>query len=165
MVFAAPEAVGDRQGGQGAIGGFEGRKDAGDHFTGQEGAGGVVHQHGLVPRPVEGGQAGAYGQRPGGPALHDDEARQAGEEGLGVPDPVRRGHDHQLADAGVGEGPGRPVEHGPPAQVAPGLGGAGARPEAGAGGDDDGREGHGGCLGARARLSSGGCGGASLRGA
>jgi len=165
MVLAAPEAVGDRQGGEGAIGGCQRVQYASDHLAGQEGTGGVMHQHRFLRRSVEGGEAGAHGQRARSSPLDDDEARQAGEEGLGGPDPVRRGHDHQLSDASGGEGPGRPVKHGPPAQVAPGFGDAGSRPQAGAGGDDDGREGHVGCLGAPERLSSGGFGGASLRGA
>jgi len=71
LAVSALEAVGDGQGGDGAVSVPEGGEDPGDDRRLQEGAGGVVDQDRFVRRPVQGGETGPDGQGAQGAALHD----------------------------------------------------------------------------------------------
>ena len=88
---------------------------------GHEGTGRVMDQH-RVHAPSHHGETGAHRIDPLRPALDHPQARQAGEQHLGVDYVLLSDHDDQLGRAGRSQRFGRPQHHGTPVQVAPLLG-------------------------------------------
>ncbi len=106
--------------------------------AGDEGAGGIVHQHHLRRVAGERGKAIAHRVRPHRTADHDADPVQALQHLCGAIGLAGGHHHDQQIGARGGQTLDRPSQHRPASHLPPLLGGAGSGPASRSGGDDDG---------------------------